>query len=307
MEVVHDPAELKGRARRFCLAIGFFDGVHLGHQQILHQTVADAGVKGAASVGVTFHRQPATVVAPERAPRLIYPSWKRRQVLRGQGLDYLLEIPFDHEFSQKTSEDFLAYLETGLGSITSICVGRGFAFGKGRAGNVDLLKGIGKEKGFHVHGLAAVALDGETVSSTRIRGCIAEGDFDSASQMLGHGYAFCGTVMEGVQLGRKLGFPTANLEIDGMQTPPNGVYAIRVKHAGGTAGGVFNLGFRPTVDSGDPVLHAEAHLLDFDGDLYGQEIEVSFLSKLRDERRFNGIDELKSQIARDIEEARDIL
>lgn len=304
MEVFQNPSELKGKAGRFCVAIGFFDGVHLGHQQILHQTIADAEVHGAASLVVTFDRHPATVVAPERAPRLIYPKWKRTSVIRGEGVDYLLEIPFDKEFSQKTGEEFISYLQTGLGNLNSICVGGLFSFGKGRSGNVSLLKDLGQRDGFNVHGLSAVALDGESVSSTRIRGVIEHGEFDAASQMLGRGYSLCGEVIKGDQVGRQLGFPTANLSIEGMRTPPHGVYAVRVKVEGETHCAVFNLGMRPTLQSPTPSLHAEAHLLDFEGDLYGKRIEVSFLEKLREEMRFSGLDELKQQIGQDIEQAK---
>lgn len=192
-----------------------------------------------------------------------------------------------------------------LGSIQSICVGANFVFGHKRSGDVALLKKLGGEIGFSVHGLAAVSLDGRVVSSTRIREAIRTGNLDGASQMLGRPYAIAGRVIEGDKLGRQLGFPTANLDVTDLVLPPNGVYSGFTKIKGQSYRVALNIGFRPTMVSGKPELRVEAHLLDFNGELYGSELEIEIGEKLRDERKFASSAELQTQIARDIATVRE--
>jgi riboflavin kinase/FMN adenylyltransferase len=177
-------------------------------------------------------------------------------------------------------------------------------FGHRRSGNVALLKTLGAELNFTVHGLAAVALDGQTVSSTRIRDAVRAGDFDAAGQMLGRTYSLSGAVAHGDKLGGQLGFPTANLDTTGVLLPPTGVYAAQVSVGEKIHRAVLNLGVRPSVKNPAPQLRLEVHLLDFSGDLYGQELEITFTPKLRDEQKFSSLEELKAQIARDIAAAR---
>ena len=190
--------------------------------------------------------------------------------------------------------------------ICSICVGATFAFGHKRSGNVELLRRLGQEFKFTVHGLAAVSLAGQTVSSTRIRDALRAGNLDAASQMLGRAYALAGKVVPGDQLGRTLGFPTANLDVNGLALPLAGVYAAHATVSGQAHRAVVNIGRRPTLARGEPRLHVEAHLLDFAGELYGQEIEISFVEKLREEQKFPSPDALSEQIGRDISAARRI-
>jgi riboflavin kinase / FMN adenylyltransferase len=303
MRVIHSPTELQPGPKKVCLAIGFFDGVHLGHQQIIRQTVADAELHEALAVVVTFDRHPNTVVAPDRVPPLIYSLSQKLRAIASTGADTTLLLHFDEKFSRQTGEEFVRRLVREFSHLTSICVGSNFAFGHRRSGNVDLLKRLGAEFKFTVHGLAAVSLDGEAVSSTRIREMIRAGQLDLASQMLGRPYALCGSVIKGDGLGRKLGFPTANLDVSGMAIPPNGVYAVHAHEGGRTHRAVANIGVRPTIHSAAPVLHVEAHLLDYSGDLYGQELELSFVEKLRAEQKFPSVDALKAQIRSDIERA----
>ena len=303
VQIIRHATELAGH-RKVCLAIGVFDGVHLGHQQIIRQTVADAQQHEAAAIVVTFDQHPNTVVAPDKVPPLIYSSPQKRRAIGALGADTLLEIHFDRAFSQHTGEQFIRALARDFGKIQSICVGADFVFGCQRSGNVALLKTLGGELGFHVHGLAAVALDGQTVSSTRIREAIRTGDFDAASQMLGRAYSLAGEVIRGDQLGQQLGFPTSNLDTTGLLLPPNGVYAAHAAVAGQTHRAVLNIGIRPTVNQPAPLPRVEVHLLDFAGELYGQEIEITFAARLRDEKKFSSLDELTAQIARDIAEAR---
>ncbi len=185
MQIIHAPSELGARAGKACLALGFFDGVHLGHQQVLRQAIADARQHDGWSLAVTFDRHPNTVVAPDRVPPLIYSLPQKLRAIEALGANALWLIHFDPPFSRHTGEEFVRALVRDFGPIRSICVGADFVFGHKRSGNVALLKKLGAELNFVVHGLAAVALDGQVVSSTRIRHAIRRGDLDAASQMLG--------------------------------------------------------------------------------------------------------------------------
>jgi len=200
-------------------------------------------------------------------------------------------------------DSFIRGLARDLGHVQSLCVGANFLFGHKRSGDVQLLKRLGAELAFVVHGLAAVSLDGKAVSSTRIREAIRLGNLDAASQMLGRTYSVCGTVVRGDGLGHKLGFPTANIDAASLALPPNGVYAVHAHVGGHRYRSVLNIGYRPTLQSPAPQLRVEAHLIDFAGDLYGQELEVSFFVLLRSERKFGSLRELREQIARDILDA----
>jgi riboflavin kinase/FMN adenylyltransferase len=304
MNIIRAPNELNAKGKKVCLAIGFFDGVHLGHQQIIRQTIADAKQHDAVALVLTFDRHPNSIVAPDRVPPLIYSLPQKLRVIESLGADKLLLLHFDEPFSRQTGEEFIRSLSHDLGRIQSLCVGANFAFGHKRSGNVALLKTLGGELGFAVHGLAAVSLDEQIVSSTRIRETLKLGDFDAASQMLGRPYAISGRVVEGDRLGRQLGFPTANLDTTGLLLPPNGVYAGLACVRNRNYRVALNIGLRPTVASGQPQLRVEAHLLDFDGQLYGEELEVEIDEKLRDEKKFASPAELRGQIARDILQVR---
>jgi riboflavin kinase/FMN adenylyltransferase len=300
MKIIHAATELGNGSRKVCLAIGVFDGVHLGHQQIIRQTVADARQHDALAVVVTFDRHPSAIVAPDRVPPQIFSRSQKLRAIEALGVDALLEIHFDEAFSRKPGEVFIRELVRDLAHVHGICVGANFVFGHKRSGDVNLLKQLGAELHFQVHGHAAVALDGELVSSTRIREAIRTGDLDAASQMLGRPYAICGPVLEGDKIGRKLGFPTANLDVAGLVLPPNGVYAASTRVEQRHFLVALNIGLRPTVAFARPELRVEAHLLDFDGQLYGTELEVEITAKLRDEKRFTSPDELRRQIERDV-------
>ena len=304
MQIIHAANELKPGNRKTCLAIGVFDGVHLGHQQIIRQIVADARQHDALALVITFDRHPSTVVAPDHLPPLIYSLPQKLAALESLGADTLLLIHFDRAFSEQTGEVFIRGLIHDLGKIQSICVGADFVFGHRRSGNVALLEKLGGELSFTVHGLAAVSLDDQIVSSTRIREAIRAGNLDAASQMLGRPYAISGRVVTGDGVGRKLGFPTTNLDAAGLVLPPNGVYLGLAKFGGKPRPVVLNIGFRPTLAAGGLQLRVEAHLLDFTGDLYGQELEIEIGEKLRDERKFGSLEELKAQIAKDVAGAR---
>ena len=300
MNIIYAANELKPAGGKVCLAIGFFDGVHLGHQQIIRQTIADARQQEGLALVLTFDRHPNTVVAPDRVPPLIYSLPQKLRAIESLGADTLLVIHFDETFSRQTGEQFIRGLARDAGQIQSLCVGAGFVFGCRRSGNVSLLKKLGGEIGFHVHGLAAVSLDNQIVSSTRIRKLIRAGDLDTVSQMLGRPYAISSRVIRGEQLGKQLGFPTANLDPAGLALPPNGVYAALALVKGRSYRAALNIGFRPTVALKSQVLNIEAHLLDFSDNLYGDELEVQIVEKMRDERKFSSKIELQQQISEDI-------
>ena len=305
MKIIHDANELKANGKKVCLAIGFFDGVHLGHQQIIRQTIADAHQHNAIALVLTFDRHPNLIVAPGRVPPLIYSLPQKLRAIESLGVDRLLLVCFDKHFSEQSGEVFVRGLARDLGSIQSICVGADFVFGHKRSGDVALLKKLGGETGFSVHGLAAVSLDGRIVSSTRIRETIRAGNLDGASQMLGRPYAIAGRVIEGDKLGRQLGFPTANLDVAGLVLPSNGIYAGLTTIKKKSHCVALNIGFRPTMVSSKSELRVEAHLLDFSGELYGSELEIEIGEKLRDERKFASPAELRAQIARDIAAVRE--
>jgi len=304
MKHLDQPTDLANGSRKVCLAIGMFDGVHLGHQQVLRQAIEDSHQHEALSIAVTFDRHPATVIAPGRAPVLLQTRAQRLRAIELLGLDAALVIRFDEAFCRKPGETFIRELATGFGDIHSICVGTNFAFGHRRDGNVELLRALGQALGFRVHGLQAVALDGQPVSSTRIRDAVRDGQIDVAGQMLGRTFAIEGGVIEGDGRGRELGFATANLDTRGLALPPNGVYAAHARLDQATHRAVLNIGQRPTVAGPDAATQVEAHLLDFDADLYGQTLELELVDRLRDEKRFGSAADLAAQITRDIEHAR---
>jgi riboflavin kinase / FMN adenylyltransferase len=304
MKLLHHPGELAAEGRRICIAIGMFDGIHLGHQQVIKQTLADARQHAGLAVVLTFDRHPSVVVAPARTPAMIYPLHKKIQLLEELGVEAALLISFDRAFSECPADVFIRQLTRAWPGLYSIAVGSGFTFGHRRGGNLALLNQMGQELHFVVHGLAPVALGGKTVSSTRIRAAIQQGQFDLAHQMLGRPWALVGTVVQGEQLGRSLGFPTANLDTSGLVLPPTGVYAGQALAQNRLLPCVVNIGTRPTLARPHPALLVEAHLLDYEGDLYGARLEIVFLAKLRDESRFASLDDLKHQIALDIQAAR---
>jgi riboflavin kinase / FMN adenylyltransferase len=305
--IIRSPSELRAEGRKVCLAIGMFDGVHLGHQQVIRQTIQDARQLHGFAVAVTFDKHPSSVVAPHRAPLLIYSLCQKLDSISSLGVDAILLLEFNQEFSKQSGESFVSWLAEGFQPLSSISVGTNFSFGHKRSGNVDLLKRLGPKFNFSVNDLSAVAVGGRVVSSTRIREHVALGQLKEASECLGRKYSLSSTVVRGDQLGRQLGFPTANLDIARLTTPPSGVYAVKAIFDGRSMRGVANIGTRPTVSDGTPAKRLEVHIFDFEGDLYGKDLEVCFLQKLREEQKFPSIDALKAQIRIDVDLARVVL
>jgi riboflavin kinase/FMN adenylyltransferase len=277
-----------------------FDGVHLGHQQVIRQAVSDAHQLETTSLCITFDQHPAKVISPETAPLLIQNQRQKLDAIKTLGIESTLLLPFDEAMSKISGEEFIRGLSVDLGHISSICVGSNFAFGHQRSGNLEVLKQLGHELNFTTQGLASVSLDEQTVSSTRIRKAISNGHLDAAGQMMGREYALSGIVIPGDQQGRQLGFPTANLNVKGLCTPPRGVYAAHAEVNGKSFRAAVNIGLRPTLKNPHPSLHVEAHILDFAEDIYEQICTLNFVGKLRDEQDFGTIDDLKAQIEKDV-------
>lgn len=305
MNLIHAACHFRPPGQPVCVAIGVFDGVHLGHQQVIRRAVTDAGRHGALPVVITFDRHPTVVVAPDRVPPLIQTINQKLRSLGSLGVHTTWLVEFNEEFSRQTGEEFVRCLVRDFRQVRSICAGADFTFGHKRSGSVAVLQELGAALGFTVQGLAPVSLDGLPISSTRIREAIRAGQLESASRMLGRPYALAGTVVRGDQIGRQLGFPTANLDVSGLVLPPNGVYAVHAGIDDREYPAVLNIGLRPTLRDAAPQLRVEAHLLDFDSDLYGSALELRFEEKLRDEQRFPSLQALKVQIARDVQAARE--
>jgi riboflavin kinase / FMN adenylyltransferase len=305
MKVLAAATDLSADSRPVCAAIGVFDGVHLGHQQVLRQTVSDAARCGAVPLAVTFDRHPNAIVAPANVPPLIYPLSKKLEVLAALGLEAAYVIRFDKPFSGISGEQFIRGLARDFRQVETICVGDTFMFGSKRSGNVALLQKLGAELRFEVRAMRDVTWEGQPVSSTRVREAVRAGDFNAAAAMLGRPYSLRGPVIQGERVGRKLGFPTANVDVTGILVPPSGVYVAEAQIGAHRCRAAVNIGHRPTMQSPAPQLQVEAHLLDFDRDIYSQDLELTFLKKLRDEQKFSSIDALRAQIAIDVAQARD--
>ncbi|MBM3888513.1 MAG: bifunctional riboflavin kinase/FAD synthetase [Verrucomicrobia bacterium] len=307
MEVIHSFDQLRQHGQRFCLAIGVFDGVHRGHQAVIRAALEDAQTCGARAAVVTFAPHPMRILAPSRAP-LSLTSTPHKLALIGQlGVPVCLVIRFNREFAAVSPEDFIEMVASRTPDLQTICVGSRFHFGKDRRGNTALIRALSAGRSFRLHELPSVTLEGEVISSTAVRLAVSAGDLDKAAKMLGRPFSILGTVVGGDRRGRKLGFPTANLDRHNEVAPPNGVYAVRARVAGQLRPGLVNIGVRPTVSSHARAPLLELHVLDFSGDLYRQDVEVFFIARLRDEKKFPSLDDLRAQIERDVQQARNIL
>lgn len=300
MKVLRSVPELAQVPGPVFLAIGVFDGVHLGHRAVIGRSLEDAKAGAGTAVVATFDPHPIRILRPEVAPRLLTAAEHKKQLIEALGVSHLLVIPFTKEFASTPPEEFIRSLADACQPLHEICVGHSWEFGKNRAGNLQLLDRMGKELGFEEIGVPAVKVDGDVVSSTRIRNAVRCGDLDRAARFLGREYSILGTVERGQGLGRKLGFATANLSAHSEQFPPDGVYAVDAMVRGERKHGVVNLGVRPTVSTGKESRILEVHVFDMDIDCYGEEVEVFFRAYIRPEKKFENIEALRAQIARDI-------
>ena len=303
MKVFHgvmEARELAGCA----LALGNFDGVHLGHQALF----AEARRHGSPAAALTFHPHPGKVLQPELAPKLITLLPRKLELFAALGLDATVVQPFTREYARHSPHDFEASLLDVLGA-RHIVVGYDFTYGAARAGTVDTLREAAATRGAQVHMVSPVTVDGVVASSSKVREYILEGRVGAAQRLLGRPFDLDGTVVTGQGRGRGLGFPTANVDTQNELRPAAGVYAILVQFRDELPAawrpGVANIGVKPTFGGNEVTI--EAHLLDFSGDLYGKELRVQFLERLRAERRFGSVAELVGQIKRDVEAARAVI
>lgn len=306
MEILNCIEDLTQLDGPLFLAIGVFDGVHLGHQAVISTSARHAHSREGTPVVVTFDPHPAKVLRPENSPHLITSTPHKIALVRQLGVAHLLVIRFDERFARTPPEEFVGQLAASSKPLSEICVGHEWSFGKDRAGNLDLLRRLGTRYKFNVIGIAPVKVNGAVVSSTAIRARIERGDFGGAAAMLGREYTILGTVKEGSQLGRQLGFPTANLSAHSEQFPPNGVYFVEARLHGVLHHGVVNVGFRPTVSGENGERLIELHLLDFHRQIYDENVEVRFVQFLRSEKKFESVDALGQQIAADVKKAREL-
>lgn len=298
MEIIKKLNGLTQKYKNPVVALGMFDGVHLGHASVIRRAVEVAKKIGGTSMVFTFSNHPLTVLSPETAPLMIGSRSLRREIVESLGVEILIEIPFTKEFSRKTPEEFLNLLKEKI-SPSYVVTGQNFTFGKLGKGNGRMLLREGENYGFKAEICTTITVGKKNVSSTRIRALIAEGDLNSANELLGRNFTYVSKVVNGDKRGRKLGFPTANLEIDDNRAMlPNGVYIVEVKVKKNFYMGIANIGDNPTFKVAKRRL--EVFIDNFSGDIYGEEIAVSFIKKIRDEKTFAGVEELKAQLNEDL-------
>lgn len=304
MQILRSIPELSHLQGPVFLAIGVFDGVHLGHRAVISTSAEHARAVNGTPVVVTFDPHPEKILRPDKAPHLLTATAHKIALIRALGVEHLLVIPFDKQFAATQPEDFVHQLLQHSNPLREICVGHEWSFGRNRRGNLQLLQKLGAEFDFNVVGISPVTVKGEIVSSTTIRSAVERGDLEKAAIMLGREYTILGTVAHGDNLGKKIGFPTANLSAHSEQFPPNGVYFVETKLDGIVYPGVVNLGYRPTMSTGTSDRILEVHLLDFDRDIYGKDLELRFVRYLRPEKKFENVDALIRQIGIDVQQAR---
>ena len=306
MELVRGLHNINDKHRGCVLTIGNFDGVHLGHQKVLQQVVAQAKSLGLPSVVMTFEPQPYEYFSQEQAPARLMRLREKIYALLQQGVDYVFCLPFNAKTRHLSATDFIEQVLLDGLAVRYLVVGDDFRFGCDRKGDYALLQQWGERSGFAVNDTPTHCLGDLRISSTRVRQLLVEGHFDQAATLLGQPYCISGRVTHGNKLGRTIGVPTANMHLRRYSAPLSGVFAVKVKLSDGQYYyGVANVGVKPTVGGiTRPIL--EVHLFEFDQDIYGQQISVTFVQKLRDEQKFADFGALTAQIARDISQAKQL-
>ncbi len=305
---IHHRLEAFGHRRFPVVTTGTFDGVHLGHRKIIARMCEIAAEHSGETVLVSFHPHPRLVLNPESDIRLLTTIEEKTALLASLGIDHFVVLPFTAEFSRLTSLQFVRDILVSKLGVRQLVVGYDHQFGRNREGSFSELEEYGETYGFGVEHIDPLVYDGENVSSTKIRNALLEGRLEKALKFLGHAYVLSGKVVKGKGLGRKIGFPTANI-VPGNHhklIPACGVYAVKVDVEGRRFDGMLNIGHKPTVANGDRV-HIEVHLLYFHGDLYGKTITVDFRKRLRDEMDFGSIENLKQQLYIDRKQTREVL
>ncbi|MFA6412734.1 MAG: bifunctional riboflavin kinase/FAD synthetase [Syntrophales bacterium] len=306
MKTIHQTDNIPEELTGSYLTIGNFDGVHRGHQYLFQHLVNQARNAQRPAVVLTFDPHPKMVLHPDRRPFYLITSIEEKiRLIEAQGVDGLIIIPFNLDFSKTTAREFVCDLLWGKLRIKKILIGHDYTFGKGKEGNEAFLVAHGQKLGFGVEVMRAFQVDETTISSTLVRNAILAGDVKAAASWLGRPYNLVGGVVAGHNRGAGLGFPTANIEPEKVLVPAGGVYAALARIDDKTYGSVLNIGMNPTFD--DNQMSIEVHILDFKGDIYGKSLEILFIEKLRDEKKFNGPAELIAQIRKDVEQARKIM
>ena len=305
LRVVRDPLGASDLPRGGIVTSGNFDGVHLGHRRILEAVATRAREAGRPSIAITFEPHPLAVLRPDHAPRRIQTLRQKEEAIEAIGIESLLVIPFTRDFSLTEPEDFVREFLCERLAASELYLGSHFAFGRGKRGDIGLLKRMGPECGFTAEGVEEVFAGGEPISSTRIRNALERGGVAEANAMLGREYELDGIVSKGEKVGHKIGFPTINLAPENDFHPAEGVYVTRIAipSFGRRFGGVTNIGRRPTLyEESEAVI--ETYVFDFAANVYGERVRLFFLDRLREERKFPSLEALTDQIARDIEAAR---
>ncbi len=305
MKVIFKASEAKLRST--VAAIGIFDGLHRGHQLLLNRMLKKAHALKAQSMVITFFPHPAHVLKPEIKLGYLVSLEHRLKLLAGMGVDICLVMPFTKKFAHIEPQNFIRNFLVKRLNVKAVFVGEDFRFGRNRAGDINLFKLLAMECGYEMHAVEALKQGNEPISSTRLRRLIAEGNLKEAKQLLGRPFSVFGIVVKGEGRGKLLGFPTANVNYQNDIMPPQGVYAVRVLWKNKTLMGVANLGQRPTFKSRDLKVHLEVYIFDFQSHFYGDIIEVEFIAKIRDERKFPTLNALIEQINKDIKRAKTLL
>jgi len=298
-------AELPAEVGATVVTVGTFDGVHCGHRDVIARLVSRARTSSRATLLVTFEPHPLEIINPTAAPGLLTTRDEKLSLLAKTALDWVAIVPFTPELAQLPAAEFVDSILLGRFRMAELLIGHDHGFGRGREGDITLLRELGKLRGFQVDAVNPVlTADGEPVSSTLVRRALAAGELERARTLLGRAYSVSGTVVAGDARGRLLGFPTLNVDVPDARKllPPDGVYAVRVEGSRGQFGGMMNLGGRPTF--GDESRRIEVHLFDVDGDFYGDRVDVAFVARLRDTMRFSGPDALVAQLRLDADAAR---
>ncbi len=305
MILITDLKDITTKFTNSIITLGNFDGIHLGHQELIRMVIRRARETGGTSLVVTFRPHPLKILAPEKCPPLISIYEEKIRLIEALGVDALVKIPFTMDFAAMSPEAFVKDILCDLLGAKEIFVGFNYRFGKGRAGNIEMLRELGNRHGFTVREVEQVSLRGEVISSTAIRQLLKDGEVEHAARLLGRVYAVTGIVVKGDGRGRGLGFPTANIAAKHAIIPSDGVYAVQLNVRDHFHDGIANIGLRPTFNKN--IRAIEVHVFDFDEDLYGEDISLYFIRKIREEKKFKGPDELVRQITKDIASAREIL
>lgn len=305
MELVRGPDNLREHHRGCVATLGTFDGLHQGHQALIRETLHWAAALSRPAVMVSFEPMPREFLNPVDPPARLTNFRERWRLLEGSGLTALLLMQFGERLRSMPGADFVQLLRQRL-RVSALVVGHDFRFGRNGEATADYLLALGPKHGFDVRVVPPVRVAGERASSSAVRRALADGALADAESLLGRRYSMRGRVVGGQRLGRELGYPTANMRLRRQRSPLGGIFAVRVRGIGPEpVGGVASLGTRPTVGGREPLL--ETHVFDFNGDLYGRELEVEFISRIREERKFDGLDALVAQMDLDARAARDIL